>query len=218
MKLIGVNGTLVMPAFPIYKTDILNDNEIEHLYDTRLKICSTGILSNVFLRYPKVVRSEFPYNTLAAKGPLANDMIKNNLNSDLAFGKESSWYFCKQKEAKIILLGVSSNNTTTMVHVAEDLLDNKWPIKNWYVKRKIRINNGSNILTKTIRIRNQFWARYNASYFRTKCFLKEGLLKEWEFEGVNFGIINNSSNLVDYIVNRALNNKLFFKVPRKFWL
>ena len=215
MKLIGDTGTMAMPAFPVYKTDILNDEKTEHLYNTKLKLSSTGLLSNVFLRYPKVVRSKFPHNNLAAVGPLANEMMQNNLNSDLAFGNKSSWYFCKEHEAKILFLGVQSNHTTTMVHVAEDYLDNKWPVKKWYVTRKIKIRDGQNSLSKIIRIRDQFWSRYNASYFRTKCFKNEGLLKEWDYEGISFGIIENSSELVDYIVNRALKNKLFFKVPQK---
>lgn len=217
MILIGDTGTLAMPAFPFYKTDIINDDEIEHLYDTRLKLCTTGMLPNVFLRYPKVVRSKFPYSNLAAIGPLANEMMQNNLNSDLSFGKDSSWYFCKEQEAKILLLGVQSNQTTTMVHVAEDYLDDKWPIKNWYVTRKIMLKDGQNILSKTIRIRDQFWSRYNASYYRTECFKNEGLLNEWEHEGISFGFIENSSELVDYIIKRALNSKLFFKVPRRYY-
>lgn len=217
IELIGKTGTLAMPAFPIYKTDILNDKKIEHLYDTRIKLCSTGILPNIFLRYPKVVRSKFPYNSLAALGPLANEMMQNNLNSDLAFGKESSWYFCKEKEAKILLLGVPSNHTTTMVHVAEDYLNDSWPIKNWYLTKKISIRDGQNIFSKTIRIRDQFWSRYNASYYRTKCFKNEGLLSEWEYEGVIFGVIGNSSKLVDFIINRALTNKLFFKIPQRYY-
>ena len=218
MKLIGVTGTLAMPAFPVYKTDILNDDKTEHLFNTKLKLSSTGMLSNVFLRYPKVVRSKFPFNNLAAVGPLANEMMQNNLNSDLAFGVKSSWYFCKKHEAKILFLGVQSYNTTTMVHVAEDYLGNKWPIKKWYVTRKIKIKDGQNSFSKIIRIRDQFWSRYNASYFRTKCFENEGLLKEWDYEGISFGVIENSSKLVDYIVNRVLNNKLFFKVPQKYKL
>lgn len=217
LKLVGDTGTLAMPAFPVYKTDILNDDKTEHLYNSRLKLCSTGMLPNVFLRYPKVVRSKFPYNNLAAIGPLADEMMKNNLNSDLAFGKQSSWYFCKEHKAKILLLGVSSHHTTTMVHVAEDYLDEKWPIKNWYGIRKIKIKDGKDYFSKMIRIREHFWVRYNASYYRTKCFQNEGLLNEWEYKGISFGIIGDSSKLVDYIVNRALNNKLFFKVPRRYW-
>ena len=218
MKLIGNRGTLAMPAFPVYKKDIASNDKIENLYDARQKLCATGMLPNVFLRYPNVVRSRFPYNTLAAVGPLADGMMQNNLNSDLAFGKGSSWHFCKEQEAKILLLGVPSHQTTTMVHVAEDYLDNKWPIKNWYVTRKFKIKDGQEILSKTIRIRDQFWVRFNASYYRTKCFKNEGLLNEWKYEGISFGIIENSSKLVDYIINRALNNKLFFKVPRKYRL
>ncbi len=218
LKLIGNTGTLAMPAFPIYKTDIINDAKIEHLYNVKKKLCATGMLPNVFLRYPNVVRSKFPYNSLAAVGPLADEMMQENLNSDLAFGKGSSWYFCKEQEAKVLMLGVPSHQTTTIVHVAEDYLDDKWPIKNWYVTRKFKIRDGQETLSKTIRIRDPFWVRFNASYYRTKCFKNEELLNEWEYEGISFGVIENSSELVDYIVDRALNNKLFFKAPRKYWL
>jgi aminoglycoside 3-N-acetyltransferase len=70
LKLIGDTGTLAMPAFPFYKKGIINNDKIENLYNTRLKLCSTGMLPNIFLRYPKVVRSKFTYNNLSAVGPL----------------------------------------------------------------------------------------------------------------------------------------------------
>lgn len=217
LSIIGDTGTLVMPAFPVYKTDVVKDNKTDHIYNTKLKLCSTGVLANIFLRYPGVIRSKYPYNTLAAYGPLADDMMKDNLNSPFSFGTQSSWYFCKKNNAKILFLGVPSNRTTTIVHVAEDYLDDKWPIRNWYVSRNMIIKDGTEVYMKEIKIRNQFWSRYNASYFRTQCLKNEGILNEWEYEGVSFGIIENSSNLVDYIVNRAKNERLFFKVPKKFW-
>ena len=55
-----------------------------------------------------------------------------NLNIDLAHGVGSAWHFCAENNAKILLLGTKASKSLTMVHVAEDILDDRWPIKDWY--------------------------------------------------------------------------------------
>ena len=135
---VGDEGTLVLPTFPIYNEKNCREKGV-YVYNPQKTASATGLMTNIFLRMPGVVRSRFPWNTLAAQGPLALSMMEKNMESDLAHGKNSSWEYCMNHHAKILLLGVRASHTTTMVHVAEDILDEAWPIKNWYESKTFYI-------------------------------------------------------------------------------
>ena len=59
---------------------------------------------------------------MAALGPLAEQIIKNNLDGyePLPCGVNSSWKFCADNNAKILALGVDMAHSLTMIHVAEE--------------------------------------------------------------------------------------------------
>ena len=214
-KLVGEDGTLAIPCFPLYDDKNFDTERNMHVYNPRRTICSTGLLPNLFIRTKGVVRSQFPWNSLAAKGPLAESMMLHNLESDLAHGRGSSWEYAMEHEAKILLLGVKSSHTTTMVHVAEDVLDEKWPINGWYEKKSFIIKNGTEEKQVNIRVRKQEWAKYNASWYRSAQFKKKNVLKEELVEGINVGFIEDSKKMVDYIIERTLKHKPFFVVPKR---
>ena len=214
-SLVGKTGTLVIPCFPLYDEKNFDSESNIHIYNPKRTICSTGLIPNLFIRTQGVIRSKFPWNTLAAKGPLAESMMKANLETDLAHGKNSSWEFCMNHNAKILLLGVKSSHTTTMVHVAEDILDEKWPIENWYEYRSYIIKDGESETEKTIRVRRQEWVKYNASWYRSNQLIKHGILLEESIEGFNVGYISDSKSLVDFIIQRTLEHRPFFVVPKR---
>lgn len=214
-NLVGEEGTLAIPSFPLYDDKNFDTDRNLYVYNPRRTICSTGLLPNLFIRTKGVVRSQFPWNTLAAKGPLSQPMMEHNLDTDLAHGKGSAWEYAMEHGAKILLLGVKSSHTTTMVHVAEDVLDEKWPIEGWYEKKSFIIKNGYEENPVDIRIRKPEWAKYNASWYRSVQFKKNDLLKEELVEGVNVGFIADSRKMVDFIKERTLNHKPFFVVPKR---
>lgn len=213
--LVGDTGTLVIPCFPLYNDKNYDSKREMYVYNPKRTICSTGLLPNLFLRTKGVIRSKFPWNTLAAKGPLAEEMMLSNLDSDLAHGKGSAWEFAMTHGAKILLLGVKSSHTTTMVHAAEDLLDEKWPVSDWYEKKTILLCDETGEREVSIRTRKQEWAKYNASWYRSHQFIKKSILFEKVIAGVNVGFIPDSKQMVDYIIEQAQKKKLFFKVPKR---
>lgn len=214
--IVGETGTIAVPCFPLYDNRNYDSERDAYIYNPKRTICSTGMLPNFFVRTRGVIRSDFPWNTLAAKGPLAEKMMEYNMETDLAHGKGSAWEFCMNHNAKVLLLGVKSSHTTTMVHVAEDILDEQWPIDDWYEKRLFIIKKGNEETEKLIRVRKQEWAKYNASWYRTNEFFKMGILKEEEIEeGFNVGFIEDSKRMVDFIIERTLKHKPFFVVPKR---
>lgn len=208
-SLIGEEGTLVLPAFPLFA------NDKEKVYNPRRTLCSTGLMPNLFIRMPGVIRSQFPWNSLAAQGPHAEKMMQNNLQTDLAHGIGSAWEYCMNNNAKILLLGVKSSHTTTMVHAAEDILDDKWPIADWYENQSIIVKNKNEEKCINIRVRKQKWVKYNASWYRSTQLKKNRLLSEIEVEGFNIGFIEDSKKMVDFIIDRTLKHKAFFSVPER---
>lgn len=213
--LIGEEGTLVLPAFPLYNKSNYDESRGIYIYNPQKTLCSTGMLPNLFLRMPNVMRSKFPWNSVAAQGPEAMEMMKHELESDLAHGSKSAWGYCMKHGAKILLLGVRASHTTTMVHVAEDLLDVEWPVKDWYEESTILLENKNISQEFKIRKRKQAWAKYNASWFRSNRLKKEGILYEGKIEGLNIGFIKETQRMIKYIIERTKGHKGFFVVPRR---
>ncbi|MGF1803535.1 AAC(3) family N-acetyltransferase [Vibrio gigantis] len=213
-SLIGDDGTLVFPTFPILK----KGKQSESIYDFKSKMCSTGLMPALFLRGKNVEKSLFPLNTLSASGPQAKDMMKDNLMTDLPHGIGSSWHYCSENHAKILLLGVDPSKTLTMVHVAEDIMDENWPIKNWYLKEDIVIRYEEHHIQKEVRYRDQFWSRFMVSEYRTKWLKDNGILVSTSFDGIPISFVQDSNKLVKSIVNNMRESKVsFFRPPSKHW-
>ncbi|WP_412522687.1 AAC(3) family N-acetyltransferase [Shewanella chilikensis] len=214
-ELIGDEGTLVFPAFYIKKED---PDKQEINIDLNKKVCSTGMLPAVFLRMKGVLRSPFPENSLAAQGPRAEAMFEQNLDTDLAHGIGSAWHFCAENDAKILLLGTEAAKTLTMVHVAEDVLDDRWPIMDWYEKKFFNLNYPDDTKQKVVRVRRQYWSRFMASEFRTRWLKSNNLVSENIVEGVNVAYVHSSKSLVETLINNMNSRKVyFFRPPTKYW-
>ena len=110
IHMVGVSGTLAMPAFPYYKNApkgraiITKDitNEVWE-YSVKKTPAWTGLIPNLLMRYPGAVRSRHPLNSMVAVGPLAEKMMEHNLKGfkPLPCGENSSWGFCARNSAKI---------------------------------------------------------------------------------------------------------------------
>lgn len=211
LSIIGTEGTLAIPAFPYYK----EKKEILE-YDRDQTLCWTGILPNIFLRYPGVIRSDFPYNSLAAKGHHAEAMMKENLLDNKVYGPHSAWAYCSKHHAKVLFLGTPAFHTTTVSHICEDLLEDKWPIDKFYRKQKFLLKGKDETKLFEAFVRSEFWYDYNTSYHRTYLLKKNGILKETSCHGVYFGYINDVSKVVNYLSELAINGKPMYYVPRNY--
>lgn len=208
---IGNEGTLVIPAFPMYP----QKNAECLCYDVKKTPCWTGMLPNIFLRLPGVIRSEFPYNTLAAKGPKASSLMENNLIDHLSFGENSAWAKCINNHAKVLFLGTPAFHTTTISHIPEDLLGENWPIKEFHREQRFLIKNGDTDKKYTAFIRDERWSKLILSHYRTLLLKKKGLITEEYINGVCLGFIQDSKKVVDLLSDMALKGKTIYHVPKK---
>lgn len=219
LELIGEEGTLVLPAFPVFKEkDILSDKDGQIIYSYNVKkaISSTGILPNLLCRMKGTVRSPFPHNTLAAYGPLAEAMMKDNLKGDLPHGKESAWDYCTRHRAKILYLGLQAYNRSTILHVVEDTLDEDWPVREWYEEKKYKVIQGIKEEEVTIRVARLFYARFITEHYTAKLLRRENLLREEVFQGIHIGFMKDASETVKFCKKRALQGKLGYRIPKKY--
>ncbi len=148
LNLVGPTGTLVMPAHAHYQGQdaLLNSAKRgrEIFYDPQSTPCAVGLANELFWRRKGVLRSLHPYNSLAAYGPLAEELFHDNLNHDkpLPQGIYSGYYRFSQKNGIVISIGVPLQNSMTLIHTPEEVRDQDWPIKDFFEECRylVRIN------------------------------------------------------------------------------
>lgn len=210
LNLIGDNGTLAMPTIPRWEDKINKDlikkdiSDIVIKYDPDTTPAWTGVITNLFLKYPKTERSLHPLNTMAALGPLAKPMMENNISGykPLPCGENSSWKYCADKGAKIVALGADMAHSLTMIHVAEDAYSDKWPIKGWYRDRKCIVSDKGEESEITVRERYPKWATHYAERTLYKDLLKSGIMTKDFVDGIKIELINDSRDLIDFLLEK----------------
>ncbi len=142
IDLAGDAGTLVMPTHAFYQNENgLSRKGIRHdppVYDPTSTPCGVGLANEIFWRRKDVQRSLFPYNMLAARGPLADELLRDHLNDSkpLPHGIHSGYYrFCK-KNGLIISIGVPLGRHLTLHHAGEEVRDTQWPVKDFFEEKE----------------------------------------------------------------------------------
>jgi aminoglycoside N3'-acetyltransferase len=118
-ELLGPEGTLVMPAFPI-------DQDPAKVFLVDRAPVYTGLLCEVFRRYPDVRRSIHLGASVCALGPNAEFLTRDHHLTAMPWGKDSP--FCRLMEVDARLLGLGAGfNFMTPLHAAECLLYDEVP-------------------------------------------------------------------------------------------
>lgn len=161
------DGTLVLPAFPLYAEEPKGINRINEnisnkifKYDVQKTRTWTGELGSAMMRMPGARRSIHPLNSIVAIGKNSDEIFANEdfESLDLPCGLNSTWRVLAEKNAKILALGVDLAHSLTMIHVAEDCYEKEWPIKDWYRDRLFQINNNNEQRIVKIRERHPRWS------------------------------------------------------------
>lgn len=215
LDLVGKEGTLVFAAYPKCKKYSEEDGCL--YYDPQKTIAWTGLLPNIFCRYDGVIRSPFPYNSLAAKGKYAEAMMKDNLLDDVSQGEHSSWKYCVEHHAKILFLGVSAALSCTMMNYPADALGDEWYIKNWHISTNYAIKWGGEIIYKTILEQDPDWYRYYTMYYSEYWMRKNGFLHCTTIDNVYVGVCDDMYYLAEELIKQGKQCKSVFRVPRKYW-
>jgi aminoglycoside N3'-acetyltransferase len=117
--LIGPEGTLAMPAFPI-------DQDASKVFLVDRAPVYTGLLCEVFRRVPGVQRSIHLSSSVCAIGPNADYLIRDHHRTLMTWGKDSPFCRLMDVDARMIGLGATFNFMTPL-HAVECLLYDEIP-------------------------------------------------------------------------------------------
>jgi len=186
LELVGPAGTLVMPTHPQYQDEdaLLPDARRRDQvinYDPQRTPCGVGLTNELFWRRKGVLRSLHPYNSLAAHGPLAEELLHDNLNrfKPLPHGAYSGYYRFCQKNGLVFSVGVSLQSSMTLIHSPEEVRDEQWPIKDFYEERTYSIRIDEKDELYTVRQRRPKYAKYCICVHKVfRDLTREGILHE----------------------------------------
>lgn len=92
-----------------------------NVFDPATEPACVGILPNLFMKRPGVVRSLHPTHSIAAYGPGAADYIAGEENCTSPCTKGGCWERLRSVGAKVLLVGVTHTRNTYIHAVEEDL-------------------------------------------------------------------------------------------------
>jgi len=119
LDLLGAQGTLAMPAFPI-------DQNPDKVFLVDRAPVYTGLLCEVFRRLPDVRRSIHLGASVCAIGPQADFLVRDHHLTRMPWGPNSP--FCRLAELDARMLGIGAGfEYMTPLHAAECLLYDEVP-------------------------------------------------------------------------------------------
>ena len=118
-EVVGDSGTIMMPTFSMGGS-MLSYLESEEVFDVSNTPSKVGVLTETFRNWPGVRRSLHPTNSVAAKGPLAKDLLDGHQRSVCPFGLETPFGRLVASGAKILMI---NTHIHSFLHHVQDLVD-----------------------------------------------------------------------------------------------
>lgn len=108
-EVLGVDGTLLMPALTYANVNINNPNFSYHNTP-----CCVGIIPEIFRKSKGVIRSLNPVHSVCSWGKYANEMTQNHFMDDISIGPNSPFTLLPSYNGKILMLGCGLKPNTFM--------------------------------------------------------------------------------------------------------
>lgn len=148
IKVIGKEGTLMMPALP----ERNGKNFDEYIFDPKNDKTSAGYLAETFRKNPGVLRSNNAQHSVCAIGKYASYLVKDHTNGVDCWDKISPWFRLTELKGLVFNLGLPRNYMGTFHHCVESILKDEHPYwKQFFNKQqtfKYLDENGSIVLYK----------------------------------------------------------------------
>jgi len=212
VEVIRETGTLVMPTHPFYRDDPGyfkggDKSQLVLTYDPVKTPCNVGLTNELFRLSPGARRSLHPLQCVSARGPLAEDLLRDNLNRNkpLPHGVDSAYYRICKHGGIVVSIGVPLIEYFTLIHTAEDLRDAEWPVKNFFRERRFRVRIGGSCDEWTVRERCPLFVRSICEGQLHRDLLREGLLHEGRAGTIRVDWAN-AAEVLEFLMRRNQGN------------
>lgn len=205
--------TLVMPAFMLGNKNSGAEDYFKKkgVFNIEKTPTTVGILNEIFRRKKQVLRSAHPTHSIAAYGPKAKELTMNHHLSDTTFGNDTPFGIMNKYETKILGIGVYYYRNLTHVHVAEDLLKDRFPfpIERTYNIIPVKLIDKSNTIIYNLKCYTD-----SLSSSRDLTILKKYMdsldLHQWNYKGVPM-FLANAKAVTDKLVEISKQGKSIYK-------
>ena len=179
LKVIGNEGTLVMPAFPAvgFNYDYLMTNPVFDILNTPSKM---GVITEVFRNMKQVKRSLHPTDAVCALGKQADYLTKDHFNQLTPYNQNSPFYRLCELKAKIILIGVDLNSLTNF-HTLEDAVpDFEYSVYHQTLFDTQVIDESGKMLVMKTKVHNPVFSKKRKCNDFIKPFTDAGFMKSFK--------------------------------------
>jgi len=118
-EVVGTSGTIMMPTFSM-GSSMLSYLESGEIFDVSKTPSKVGAVTETFRKWPGVIRSLHPTNSVAAKGPLAHELLAGHQHSAKPFGLETPFGRLAPFGGKILMI---NTHIHSFLHHVQDLVD-----------------------------------------------------------------------------------------------
>ncbi|MCB1701863.1 MAG: AAC(3) family N-acetyltransferase [Pseudomonadales bacterium] len=180
----GSRTTLVMPAFvfqdPV-RQSFASGKQEPAVFNVRRTPSQMGLITELFRRTKGAHVSRHPAYRVAALGPLAESIVRNQEQSPTGMGRGTPFDFMAIHNAHIIGIG-KSFQVLTQAHHVESLLGDDFPVeKSQSAPRLITLKDGDELVEMQV---GGFQTDWEFDIWKLRKIMDSGTLREWKFHGV----------------------------------
>lgn len=212
VECLGEEGTLLMPSFPVREDAAIKLQDQNFLFDRKHSPSQMGVITEEFRKMPHVSRSFHPSHPVCAYGKLAIDLTKDHFGEITPFTKNSPFRKVSEYQGKILLIGVTMNQSLTNLHTLEDEVEIPDPI---YLDKTCTIKmidyDGSEYFMETKLHNSEMSLKRDCDALKP-LFISKGVLVEC-FLGKANCLLIDAKKLFDVMVEEYHTNKVTMYHP-----
>lgn len=208
---IGVNGTLLMPAYP--KVNEKFDEEVD--FDVLQSPSAAGYLTETFRKYPGVKRSINLQHSVCAYGKLADYFTRDHHKSLTAWDEYSPYYRMSQLDNTLVFSLGLPKMLGTMIHCVESVLRSKYKYFQQFFTKKItyKYRNESGDIFEHNFLTHEFARRTDKSKIIKNYFSKEQI-KYSQLSNLTVKMVKAKYTL-DLLIELAEKGITLYTIPSK---
>ena len=181
------SSTICMPSFPFTGSGYFDYLKKNPVFDVRTTPSRVNLITEIFRRRDRVIRSLHPWCSVACKGYLAKELISEHHLNSKVFGEKSPFSKIMHSNGYVVGLGVDCN-TNSFAHMPDDRMLQYYKFKVYeayniilpcidYQGREIKVE--TNVVEKRI-------SKLIKPLRMKELFNKEDFYKEISINDINF--------------------------------